>query len=147
MKRALVFLLTVLLLAGNSPSRLTAATATPEETIRGFYAWYVPALVANVDVFGERRGELRRYVSARFLKEIDRALKIPGGVEADPFLCAQDFDADWGKQIAVRNVQIQEDKATAEATLTSKVFGVQRLRVTLVREDGAWKFDRVAGRD
>lgn len=124
----------------------TAAGATPEEMLRTFYAWYVPALEGGVDVMETRRPELRRYVSARMLRVIDGKRRVEGGLEADPFLEAQDYDIQWGKNIAVRNVQVPGETATAEVTLTSKVMEACRLRVTLTREDNAWKLDRVEAR-
>ena len=136
-----------LCLVGRPAARaVTPAGVTPEEMLRTFYAWYVPALEGGVDVMETRRPELRRYVSARMLRVIDAKRRVEGGLEADPFLEAQDYDLQWGKNIAVRNVQIHGTTATAEVTLTSKVMEACRLRVTLTREDNAWKLDRVEAR-
>ena len=134
--------------AGSGPTARagTATGATPEEMLRTFYAWYVPALEGGVDVMETRRPELRRYVSARMLRVIDAKRRVEGGLEADPFLEAQDHDLQWGKNIAVRNVQVRGETATAEVTLTSKVMEACHLRVTLTREDNAWKLDRVEAR-
>lgn len=125
---------------------VTPAGATPEEMLRTFYAWYVPALEGGVDVMETRRPELRRYVSARMLRVIDGKRRVEGGLEADPFLEAQDHDLQWGKNIAVRHVQVRGKTAVADVTLTSKVMEACRLRVTLTREDNAWKLDRVEAR-
>ena len=125
--RCFFFLAAVaLLFADGLPVRAedvtSTAPATPEEALRRFYAWYVPALAGGGDLLAAgRRGELRRYVSGRFLGRIDRARRGPDGLDGDPFLDAQDFDPQWGKQIAVREIA--------------------------TRGDGTWKLDHVGSRE
>ena len=141
---ALGVLLTVWALVLGLPDRARAQTAgsSPEQVIRNFYAWYVPTHDTGEDLLETRRTELLRYVSRGFLKRIDRLRSYSGGLEADPFLEAQDSDAEWGKRINVRNVKTSGTKTTADVLLMSKAMGTQKLRVTLVREDETWKFDR-----
>ena len=149
--RCFLLAVAVVLLAGGLPVRAEDAAAdrtTPQETLRRFYAWYVPALAGGEDLLAAgRRGELRRYVSGRFLGRIDRARRGPDGLDGDPFLDAQDFDPQWGKQIAVRVIETREERVEAEVTLTGKELGVKRLHVILAREDGTWKLDHVGGRE
>ena len=147
MNRSLIVFLSAWLLVVGLACRVESATdGSPEQVVRSFYGWYVPTH-SDGDLLGARRGELARFVTASFLKRIDRLLKIEGGLEADPFLEAQDYDAEWGKRIAVRNVQIQGAAATVNVELISKAMGSHRLRVALSREDGIWKLDRVTAKD
>ncbi len=127
-------------------ARVDDQATTPERTIREFYQWYVQTLVGGDDPLSKRRGELRRFATARLLREIDGMRKGPGGLNGDYFLDAQDFDGDWGKNISVANMAIQGTRATADVQLTSAEMGVKKLRVTLVQERGTWKVDKVEGR-
>ena len=111
--------------------------------VRGFYHWYVHALEANASAEPDKTAEIHRYVSERFLKEIARLSKAEGGIEADPFLCAQDWDKAWEKNIRVKDVSAAGDKRNVQVELSGGQMESHRLNVTLVHESGAWKIDRV----
>lgn len=64
-----------------------ASTATPDESIRSFYSWYVTALVANRDPM-KQRTEMKKFATDRLLKEIDKVKKGPEGLNGDYFLDA-----------------------------------------------------------
>ena len=123
-----------------------ASTATPEETIRSFYGWYVTALVANRDPM-KQRAELKRFATDRLLKEIDKMKKGPEGLNGDYFLDAQDFDEQWAKKISVSNVKIDGTRASAHVLLDGPEGMRKKLVVQLVNDAGAWKIDKVQGRD
>lgn len=114
-----------------------------------FYGFYCRALNDN-DSLLDRPGKLTPYVSTRFLKEINRLSKIEGGIEADPFVCAQDSDPAWAKNIKVANVKATADGKTASADVTlggkSKDMTVH-LHVSLVNEAGVYKVDKVKNTD
>lgn len=123
-----------------------ASTTTPEESIRGFYNWYVTALVANRDPM-KQRTEMKRFATDRLLKEIDKMKKGPEGLNGDYFLDAQDFDEQWAKKIAVSSVRIEGAKATSHVLLDGPEGMRKKLLVQLVNAAGAWKIDKVQGRD
>jgi len=56
----------------------------PEQVIREFYKWYVPLLDDGGDVFETKREELKRYVTDRFLREIEKA-RNDEELSSDPF--------------------------------------------------------------
>jgi len=122
------------------------AGATPEESIRGFYSWYVTALVANRDPL-KQRAEMKRFATDRLLKEIDKMKKGPEGLNGDYFLDAQDFDEQWAKKISVSNVKIEGAKAAAHVLLDGPEGMRKKLLVQLVNDAGGWKIDKVQGRD
>ena len=146
------FLALVALLAATAPGHpaqaepAKASTATPEESIRSFYKWYVTALIANRDPM-KQRAEMKRFATDRLLKEIDKMKKGPEGLNGDYFLDAQDFDDEWAKKISVSNVNIQGAKATAHVLLDGAEGMRKKLVVHLVSDAGAWKIDKVQGRD
>ena len=122
------------------------STTTPEESIRSFYSWYVTALIANRDPM-KQRAEMKRFATDRLLKEIDRMKKGPEGLNGDYFLDAQDFDDQWAKKISVSNVKIEGAKAMAHVLLDGPEGMRKKLVVQLINDAGAWKIDKVQGRD
>ena len=147
MKILRTFLLVALALSGSVTSALAEErAAAPEKVIHDFYQWYVQALVQNRDPFGKGRSELKRYASARLLKEIDHARKGPDGLDGDYFVDAQDFDEGWARNIGISTPVIVGQRATALVDLKGKEAGMRKkLRVTLVQEDSAGKVDKVQG--
>jgi hypothetical protein len=123
-----------------------ASGANPSDSIRHFYRWYVSELVANRNPL-ENGKEMKRFATERLLKEIDRMKKGPDGLDGDYFVDAQDFDDLWAKNITVSDVKIGGTKATAEVLLAGKGEMRRRLQVSLVKDGGNWKVDKVKGRE
>lgn len=149
MKRFLAFIALVGAIALCLPAQAEpakASTATPEENIRSFYKWYVTALVANRDPM-KQRAEMKRFVTDRLLKEIEKKTKSAEGLGSDYFLDAQDFDDQWAKKISVSNVNVQGAKASAHVLLDGAPGMRKKLVVQLLNDAGAWKIDKVQGRD
>ena len=122
------------------------STANPSDAIRGFYRWYVTALIANKQPM-ENRKEMKRFVTERLLSEIDKMKKGPDGLDGDYFLDAQDFDNLWAKNIAVSDLKVSGKNASAEVLLAGKGEMRRKLKVNLVSDGTAWKIDRVQGRE
>ena len=134
----------VALIAEQVPAAESAAT--PEDCIRNFYRWYVTNLVASRDPM-KQRGEIRRYATERLLKEIDKMVKGPDGLDGDYFVDAQDFDPQWARNISISDVQNHGDKSTALVHLNGSKGMRKTLFVHLAKEGGTWKVDKVQGRD
>jgi hypothetical protein len=121
-----------------------AAPANDEvvQTLKAFYKWYIPHLDKKPGEKSDRK--MTDFATDSLLARIDK-LSQPeeeGGVAAldwDPFLNAQDFDADWSTKVQVQDVQISGDDATAKVELGGKEKSTVRL--ILVRRDGKWKID------
>ncbi|MEP6822841.1 MAG: DUF3828 domain-containing protein [Chthoniobacterales bacterium] len=127
-------------------SSMRAEDLAPAQVIRDFYRWYVAELVGDREPFEAGRADLERYISARWLKEIDTMRNGPDGLDADPFLSAQDFDKEWGNNVTVTEPVIKGAHATAEVELKGTEMGSQKLSVKLTNENGAWKIDGVEGK-
>ena len=123
-----------------------ASLDNPSDTIRSFYRWYVTELIATREPM-ENRKELKRFVTERLLKEIDKMKKGPDGLNGDYFVDAQDFDNLWAKNITVSAVKITGKSATAEVLLAGKGEMRRRLKVSLLGEGAGWKIDKVQGRE
>ncbi len=146
MKRMAVLLSLFLAVAVSLPSFAAENAATPEDCIRNFYHWYVTNLVANRDPMKQRK-EIRRYASERLLKQIDKMVKGPDGLDGDYFVDAQDFDPLWAKNIVISAVQTQGDRSNAHVLLEGARGMRKKLIVHLVKESGTWKVDKVQGRE
>ena len=130
----------------TSASRSNNA-ATPEQVARSFYSWYVGALNRNQRArpLQQQRTTAKKYVTARFLKEINDQMNSPEGINVDPFLDAQDWDKDWARKITATKVKQEGDDATVDVVLDGKQMPKHRLQLTLKREAGVWKIDTVKG--
>ena len=134
--------LVAVLVAPMLTAQESSDAGKPDAVIREFYAWYVSAVSANRDPFKDDSARLKRYATARFMREIDKARK---GEEmgADPFLQAQDLDKAWARNIKVSEPKISGETATAKVELKGPEMGTHKLNVTMRNEGGAWKVDKV----
>ncbi len=135
----------LLLALSFTVASMRAEELAPAQVIRDFYRWYVAELVSDRDPFEAGRADLERYISPRWLKEIDGLRNGPDGLDADPFLSAQDFDKEWGNNATVAEPVLKGTLATAEVELKGTEMGSHKLTVKLVQENGGWKIDGVEG--
>src|SRR5207249_741879 len=129
----ILFLVAVVL---SSAMPTVAQTAgTPEETARSFYAWYVHLLNKDQEPIEKHQAEMSKFVTARLIKAIRRAMKRPEGIDADIFLSAQDFAPDWGKNISTSKAVIRGTTATLNVTLKSTtLMGNDKLKLVMKKE-------------
>ena len=114
-----------------------------------FYAYYCHSLTKNGSATDDS-AKMKTFVSTRFLKEINRLSKVEGGIEADPFVCAQDNDPKWEKNIKVTHVKAASDgkSASADVALVGATKDMTvHLHVSLVNEGGLYKVDKVKNAD
>jgi hypothetical protein len=136
---------TVLLVVVVCFSALQAQTQTPAAAAQGFYRWYVGELNASRFPIDKNRPEMRRRVSAR----LARWLFSPAYREygADYFLDAQDYDEAWASSVTAAPGKTTGNTATVTVTMPkTDVFDRKVVTVSLVKEAGAWKIDKVKGR-
>ena len=127
-------------------SVISAQTSAPETRVRSFYAWYLHELNTQHDPIANNK-VLKQHLTARYAGAIARALKREDGIDADPFIDAQDFDPLWEKNTTVSKATISGAKATTTVTLKGGPnFGTKRLKVGLRKEGGVWKIDSVNDR-
>ena len=87
---------------------------------------------------------MKKYVTVRLLGRIKRAMAKEGGIDADYFLSAQDWDKDWelDKNIVTATPVISGETATVRLTLNGKEMN-NKLKIALRKEAGSWKIDKV----
>ena len=124
---------------------VTPAPATPEAAVRLFYPWYLGEMMKGRVPLTEER--MHDYVAEDTLRDIAFMMKRPiggkRGLQEDYFLKAKDYFDDWAEHIAVPEVTIDGDTASALVALGDPAQGTKRLALTLVREGGGWKISRV----
>jgi hypothetical protein len=122
-----------------------APAATPEAAVRLFYPWYLGEMMKGRVPLTEER--MQDYVAEDTLRDLTFVMTLlpnGGGAAAkDYFLQAKNYFDDWADHIAVSEVTIDGDTASALVALGDPAQGTQRLALGLVREGGGWKISRV----
>ena len=113
-----------------------AALGTPDSVIKDFYKWYINAVEDGPDPFKKGKITLKKYVTLRFIKQIER-----DGKDYDEFLQTQEWDKEWANAVIVSKSSVKG--ATATAIVTFGTGNYPRVAVTLVKAAGIWKIDRV----
>ena len=85
---------------------------------------------------------MKKYVTARLLKEIDRMVKGPDGLDGDYFIDAQDWDKEWEDNIVVSALAEQGTKASMNVQFKGPNMS-RNVRVNLLQQQGTWKVDKV----
>lgn len=111
------------------------APAGPDQVVRQFYDWYLHARFP--DPRKQNAAQFRKYVAANFLREA-----MAPDVDAVLFIDAQDADPTWANHFTVSKATIRDQLATTHVILKGEKVHYT-LRVTLRRENGAWKIDNV----
>jgi hypothetical protein len=124
------------------PTLIHGQVSSPQASVRSFYKWYVHSLNRGGNPIENKTG-LQKYVTARLVGRIAKALKSEDGIDADYFLSAQDFDEDWERNITVSTPVIKGETARLTVTLTGRHIRKDKLSVFMKRETGAWKIDKV----
>ena len=123
-----------------------APAATPEAVVRLFYPWYLGEMMNGRVPFTDER--MKDYVAEDTMRDLAFMMKRPNGgkrgLQEDYFLHAKDYFDDWADYIAVSQVTMDGDTASALVALGDPAQGTQRLALTLVHEGSGWKISRVA---
>jgi len=128
-----------------APAATAAPAATPEAAVRLLYPWYLGEMMKGRVPFTEER--MHDYVAGDTLRDLAFMMNRPNGgkpgLQQDYFLRAKDYFDDFADHIAVSNVTIDGDDASALVALGDPAMGTQNLALAFVREDGGWKISRV----
>jgi Protein of unknown function (DUF3828) len=137
---ASLILLTAGLVFLSMPTRAQHA-ATPEDVARGFYSWYLHQLGReNVNPLKQKTTALK-YLTPQLYANAPRLIRR---MDADIFICAQDWDKGWEKNFTVSTPQIKNGSATTTATLPSGEIDMVKINLTLIRTASGWRINKVA---
>ena len=122
------------------PARAQHA-ATPEDVARGFYSWYLHQLSReNMNPLKQRTTALK-YLTPQLYANAPRLIRR---MDADIFICAQDWDKGWEKNFSVSTPQIKNGSATATVTLPSGEIDRITINLTLIKTASGWRINKVA---
>jgi hypothetical protein len=125
---------------GQASATTSSSAISPEAVVKEFYRWYIDKLNKNRDPLTREKAALRNYLTPEFFR---KAPKLIEQTDADAFICAQDWDKDWGRNVAISRLQVQGTVATMNITLSGKIIKRHRLRVKLKQLAGLWKIDKI----
>ena len=115
--------------------------ATPEEVARGFYSWYLHQLSReNVEPLKQKTTALK-YLTPQLYANAPRLIRR---MNADIFICAQDWDQGWEKNFTVSTPQIKNGSATETVTLPSGDTDKIQINLTLIKTASGWRINKVA---
>jgi uncharacterized protein DUF3828 len=115
--------------------------ATPHEVARGFYSWYLHQLSReNINPLKQKTTALK-YLTPQLYANAPRLIRR---MDADIFICAQDWDKGWEKNFSVSTPQIKNGTATATVTLPSGEIDRIQINVTLIKTASGWRINKVA---
>jgi hypothetical protein len=115
--------------------------STPESVTRGFYSWYLHQLSRdNAEPLKQKTTALK-YLTPQLYANAPRLIRR---MNADIFICAQDWDNGWEKNFTVSTPQIKNNSATATVTLPSGETDRIRINVTLLKTASGWRINKVA---
>ena len=130
---AAVALLSIPARAQQSPS--------PQDVMRGFYSWYLHQLTVENSNPLKQRNAMLKYVTPQLYANAPRLIRR---MDADIFICAQDWDNGWEKNFSVTTPEIKNSNATATVTLPSGETDKIRINVTLLKTASGWRINKVA---
>jgi hypothetical protein len=132
--------LLVLVALLSTPAQ-TQQLITPQDIARGFYTWYLHQHThENINPINQKTTALK-YLTPQLYANAPRLIRR---MDADIFICAQDWDNGWEKNYSVSTPQIKNSSATATVTLPSGETDRIKIDLTLIKTAAGWRINRVA---
>lgn len=135
---SLVLLATVAFL--SMPARAQQASG-PEDVVRGFYSWYLHQLTLESKNPLKQKTTALKYLTPQLYTNAPRLIRR---MDADIFICAQDWDKGWETNFTVGTPQIKNSTANATVTLPSGELDKVNIHVTLIKTAAGWRINKVA---
>jgi len=116
-------------------------TATPEDVARGFYSWYLHQLSQENPNPLKQKTTALKYLTPQLYAKAPRLIRQ---MDADIFICAQDWDKGWEKNFSVSTPQVENSSATTTVTLPAGEIDQIKINVTLIKTASGWRISKVA---
>ena len=116
-------------------------TATPETVARGFYTWYLHQLTLENSNPLKQKATALKYMTPQLYANAPRLIRR---MDADIFICAQDWDKGWERNFTVSTPQMKNGSATTTVTLPSGETDKIKIDVTLIKTAAGWRINKVA---
>ena len=140
MRKSFLFLVIGAVTLLSTPAR-AQQPATPEDVTRGFYSWYLhQRTLENSNPLKQKTTALK-YLTPQLYANAPRLIRQ---MDADIFICAQDWDNGWEKNFSLSTPQIKNSSATTTVTLPAGETDRIRINVTLIKTAAGWRMNKVA---
>jgi hypothetical protein len=116
-------------------------SATPEDVARGFYSWYLHQLSQQTMNPLKQKTTALKYLTPQLYANAPRLTRR---MDADIFICAQDWDTGWEKNFTISTPQIKNSSATETVTLPSGETDKVKIDLTLIKTASGWRINKVA---
>ena len=136
--RSSAILVVIAVLLMSAPAQ---QSATPEDVTRGFYSWYLHQLSHENSEPLKQKTTALKYLTPQLYANAPRLTRR---MDADIFICAQDWDQAWEKNFTVSTPEVKNTNATTTVTLPSGETDKVRINVTLVKTASGWRINKVA---
>ncbi len=114
---------------------------TPQDVARSFYSWYLHQLTLENSNPLKQKTTALKYLTPQLYANAPRLIRR---MDADIFICAQDWDNGWEKNFSVSTPEIKNGSATATVTLPSGEIDRIRINLTLIKTAAGWRINKVA---
>jgi hypothetical protein len=121
------------------PARAQRATP-PEDVVRGFYSWYLHQLSGESSNPLKQKTTALKYLTPQLYANTPRLIRR---MDADIYICAQDWDKGWERNFSVSTPEIKKSTATATVTLPSGETDKININVTLIKTASGWRINKV----
>ena len=130
----------VALLSSILAMPVRAQQAAPEEVVRGFYSWYLHQLNSENSNPLKQKTTALKYLTPQLYANAPRLIRR---MDADIFICAQDWEKDWERNFSVSAPEIKNNTTTTTVTLSGDTDKIT-INVTLLKTASGWRINRVA---
>ena len=113
----------------------------PEDVTRGFYSWYLHQLTLENSNPLKQKTTMLKYLTPQLYANAPRLIRR---MDADIFICAQDWDNGWEKNFSVSTPQLKNSSATERVTLPSGETDKIKIDLTLIKTASGWRINKVA---
>jgi hypothetical protein len=134
----LCLLLVMLVVSAEAQAQTTVVS--PETIVRDFYGWYLRELNKENSNPLKQKTVALKYLTPQLYANAPRLTRR---MDADIFICAQDWDKDWEKNFTIGSVVTKGVTSTTLVTLPSGQDKI-KIRVTLHKTNVGWRIDKVA---
>jgi|KBSSwiStaDraftv2_1062776.scaffolds.fasta_scaffold332932_3 hypothetical protein len=113
---------------------------TPEDVVRGFYSWYLHQLAHDNPTPLKQKTTALKYLTPQLYANAPRLTRK---LDADIFICAQDWDKGWEKNFTVSPPEVKNSSATTTVTLPSGETDKVKINVTMIKTAAGWRINKL----
>ena len=123
-----------------TPAARAQQAAAPEDVVKRFYSWYLHQLTIGTQNPLKQKTTALKYLTPQLYANAPRLTRR---MDADIFICAQDWDQGWEKYFSVSTPQLKNTSATTTVTLPSGETDRIRINATLLKTAAGWRINKL----